>query len=68
MAAAVGAQDPGEEMEAARALLARRFPEPPTTPRERDRALGALVRKGYSLELAHDALRRHAGVHDELFD
>ena len=50
------------------ALLARRFPEPPATPRERDRALGVLVRKGYALELAHDALRRHAGVHDELFD
>jgi regulatory protein len=34
----------------------------PTTPRERDRALGMLVRKGYELELAHDALRRHAGA------
>ena len=32
------------------------------TPRELDRALGFLVRKGYSLELSHDALRRHAGV------
>jgi len=27
-----------------------------------------LVRKGYELELAHDALRRHAGVADESFD
>ena len=34
----------------------------PATPRERDRALGHLVRKGYELELAHDALRRHAGA------
>ena len=42
------------------ALLARRFPTPPETPRDRDRALGFLVRKGYELELAHDALRRHA--------
>jgi len=49
-------------------ILARRFPEPPRTPRERDRALGVLVRKGYDLELAYDALRRHAGVRDELFD
>ena len=39
------------------ALLRRRFPEPPATPRERDRALGMLVRKGYELELAHDAIR-----------
>ena len=37
-------------------------PPRPTTPRERDRALGILVRKGYGLEVAHDALRRHAGV------
>ena len=41
-------------------------PQPPATPRERDRALGILLRKGYELELA---LRRaapprgrHAGV------
>ena len=47
---------------AALALLARRFPSRRSTPRERDRALGILVRKGYGLELAHDALRRHAGV------
>ncbi len=68
VAAAVGEQDHTGEMEAALELLARRFPAPPSTPRERDRALGVLVRKGYGLELAHDALRRHAGVSDELFD
>jgi len=68
IAAAVGEQDAGGEMEAALEILARRFPEPPQTPRERDRALGVLLRKGYGLELAHDALRRHAGVHDEIFD
>jgi regulatory protein len=50
------------ELEAAVALLERRFPAPPETPRERDRALGVLVRKGYELELAHDALRRFAGA------
>ena len=43
-------------------LLARRFPHPPETPRDLERALGFLVRKGYELELAHDALRRHAGA------
>ena len=62
VAAAIGEQDAGEELDAALALLTRRFPEPPRNPRELDRALGFLVRKGYSLELAHDALRRHAGV------
>jgi regulatory protein len=58
---AVGAQDHAEELEAAVALLRRRFPIPPSTRRECERALGMLVRKGYELELAHDALRRHAG-------
>jgi regulatory protein len=51
-----------DDLGAAVALLARRFPVPPATPRERDRALGHLLRKGYELELAHDALRRHAGA------
>jgi regulatory protein len=51
-----------DELEAAVALLARRFPAPPSTPRERDRLLGVLVRKGYDLELAHDALRRFAAA------
>jgi regulatory protein len=62
IAAAVGDQDDGDELEAALALLRRRMPVPPSTPRERDRALGMLVRKGYELELAYDALRRHAGA------
>lgn len=66
--AAVGEQDHAGEMEAALELLARRFPAPPQTPRERDRALGMLVRKGYELELAYDALRRHAGVVGEPLD
>ena len=68
VAAAVGEQDRDGELTAALELLARRFPAPPQTPRERDRALGVLLRKGYGLELAHDALRHHAGVRDELFD
>ena len=69
--AALAAQGGEEELEAALALLARRFPRPPdgdwpTSARERDRALGMLVRKGYEPELAYDALRRHAGVAREL--
>ena len=60
--AALGEQAPADELDAAVALLARRFPVPPETPRARDRALGVLVRKGYDSELAYDALRRHAGA------
>jgi regulatory protein len=62
IAAAVGCQAPDEELEAAVALLQRRFPQPPATPRDCERALGMLIRKGYELELAHDAIRRHAGA------
>jgi regulatory protein len=49
-----------DELASACELLQRRFPHPPETPRDLERALGFLVRKGYDLELAHDALRRHA--------
>jgi regulatory protein len=68
IAAALGDRGPEDELAAARALLTRRFPGPPQTPRERDRALGMLVRKGYGLELAYDALRAHAGVEAEPLD
>ena len=57
--AAIGAGE-HDELGAACELLARRFPAAPETPRDLERALGFLVRKGYDLELAHDALRRHA--------
>ena len=59
IAAALG-EGGHDELEAAVALLERRFAAPPSTPRERDRLLGVLLRKGYDLELAHDALRRFA--------
>ncbi len=62
--AALDARNGEQELEAALALLRRRFPDPPDTPRDAQRVLGVLVRKGYGLELAHDALRRHAGVHE----
>ena len=62
VAAAVACQGADEELEAAVALLRRRFPEPPATPRDCERALGMLIRKGYELELAHDAIRQHAGA------
>ena len=66
VAAAVGARESDDEMAAAVDLLRRRFPQPPETPRDVQRALGVLVRKGYDLDLAYDALRRHAKV-DEHF-
>jgi regulatory protein len=60
--AAVAVRGPAEEQKAALELLRRRFPQPPQDARERNRALAALVRKGFELELAHDVLRRYAGV------
>ena len=41
------------------AVLSRRFRTPPQERRERDRALAVLLRKGYDVELALDALARH---------
>ncbi len=60
VAALTGVFGEGEgegEGERALALLTRRFPEPSADPRERERALGVLIRKGYDSELAYDAVR-----------
>jgi len=58
IAAALAVADAGTgEVDAAVAFLRRRFPAPPETDRDRDRALGMLVRRGYDLELAYDAIR-----------
>jgi regulatory protein len=57
---ALTAQDGRDEMERALELLRRRFPAPAGDRRERDRALGMLVRKGYDVELALDAIAAHA--------
>jgi regulatory protein len=65
VAVALAEQGGEEELEAALALVERRFPAGIHTPRERDRALGVLVRKGYDAELAYDAVRRHAGAAPE---
>ena len=55
-------EDDGEDTELDRALdvLRRRFPSAPRDRRERDRALGVLIRKGYDGELALDALSAYA--------
>jgi regulatory protein len=65
VAPGAGDRDPfaGEEpteLERALELLRRRFPDPPRERRERDRALGVLVRKGYESEVALDALSAYA--------
>jgi regulatory protein len=62
IAAALGQRPAADESVAALELLRRRFPEPPVDPRDRNRALGVLVRRGYDLDLALDVLRRHCGV------
>jgi regulatory protein len=51
---------PESELDGALALLRRRFAVPPRHRRERDRALGVMLRKGYDPELALDALAAYA--------
>jgi regulatory protein len=58
--AADGGEEPESELDRALELLRRRFPDPPRERRDRDRALGMLLRKGYESELALDALAAHA--------
>jgi regulatory protein len=57
---AVAAQPGESEIERALALLRRRFPSPVGDRRERERALGMLIRKGYDSDLALDAIAAHA--------
>jgi regulatory protein len=55
-----GGGEGGGELGRALALLRNRFPGPPRDRRERERALGVLLRKGYDPELALDALSGYA--------
>lgn len=57
---ALSEPDRDGEMDRAIELLRRRFPVPPVEDRDRSRALGLLVRRGYESEAAYEALRRHA--------
>ncbi len=59
VAAALGEREDGGELEAAVTVLRRRFRTVPETDRDRERALGFLVRKGYELEVAYDAIRAY---------
>jgi regulatory protein len=54
-----GAAPPPSQFDAALETLRGRFRVPPEGDRERDRALGFLVRKGYELEVAYDAIRAY---------
>jgi regulatory protein len=53
------------ELDRALEILRRRFPVPPRERRERERALGVLLRKGYESELALDALSAYAHEADD---
>jgi regulatory protein len=55
--AALGGEDEDAQLERAAALLADRGMSC-ASERERERALGLLVRRGYPLELAYEAVRR----------
>jgi regulatory protein len=57
IAAALSVQSLDDERDAAIALLRRRLGAPPEDDRGRERALGLLVRRGYDLDLAYDAVR-----------
>jgi regulatory protein len=57
VAVAVGGDEGHDELDAALALLRRRIHRPPTSDRDRERALGLLARRGYDVELACDAVR-----------
>ena len=57
VAAELGSRANSDELKAAVDVLRRRMAAPPSDDRERERALGFLARRGYSLELAYDAVR-----------
>lgn len=54
---AVAAPDPPQDLAAALEILRARLREVPADDRGRERALGLLVRRGYDLETAYDAVR-----------
>lgn len=59
IAAALAEEPASDELDRALSLLSRRFPVPFGDPRDRERALGVLLRKGYGTELAHEAIAAH---------
>jgi regulatory protein len=57
--ATLSAGSPEDELERAHDVLRRRFPPAPLDPRDRERALGVLLRKGFDSELALEAVAGH---------
>jgi regulatory protein len=57
--AAVSTRSRDSELQTAVLLLEQRHPAPPEDDRERDRAWQMLVRRGYTPEIAYDAIRAH---------
>ncbi len=57
ISAAISAQDADGELAAALSVLEQRLAAAPADDRERGKALGLLVRRGYDLTIAHDAIR-----------
>jgi regulatory protein len=51
--------DPEDELHRALGLLAGRLGQAPETTRERERALGLLLRRGYEYELATEAISKY---------
>jgi len=60
--ATLEAFDHSSERDAALELLRRRWPRPPESDPERQRAFGLLVRQGFESEVAYDAIREHERV------
>jgi regulatory protein len=60
IAAALDGEPFDSELARALDVLRRRFPAPPRDERERQRALGVLMRKGYDSDTALDAIRSYA--------
>ena len=58
--AALAGRGPQQELAAAVELLRGKLRVPPDDERGRERALGLLVRRGYELEMAYDAVRAFA--------
>ena len=57
IADALGDAPSESELDRALAVLERRMSVPSRDPRERERALGVLIRKGYDSDLAYEAVR-----------
>jgi regulatory protein len=57
--AALAGQGHEQELEQALELLERRYPVPPVDPRDHERALAVLLRKGYATDLALEALKSY---------